>query len=163
MVEAEQYIRRQSTLVIRHVTNHRIVALIEIVSPGHKASHNEIRSLIDKVLAALAQGIHLFLIDLQPPSRRDPQGIHGEIWEQLTGETYERPPDKPLTLAAYDAGPPKVAYIEPVAVGDILPAMPLFLAPEQYISAPLESTYLTAYRGIPRFYRNILERPNTAP
>lgn len=155
--EAEQYTRRQRTLVIRHVSNHRIIALIEIVSPGNKASRHAMRSLLDKALAALAQGIHLLLIDLQPPSPRDPQGIHGVLWEQLTGVAYEQPPDKLLTLAAYDAGPPTVAYVEPVAVGDVLPAMPLFLAPEQYINAPLEPTYLAAYKGMPRYYRDILE------
>lgn len=158
--EAEQYTRRQRTLVIRHISNHRLIALVEIVSPGNKASRHEIRSFVDKALAALAQGIHLLLIDLQPPSPRDPQGIHGLLWEQLTGVAQEQPPDKPLTLAAYDAGPPKVAYIEPVAVGDILLTMPLFLAPEQYINVPLESTYLAAYNCLPRYYRNILERPN---
>ena len=38
-------------------------------------------------------------------------------------------PDKPLTLAAYAAGPEIVAYIEPVAVGDVLPDRPVFLPP----------------------------------
>jgi hypothetical protein len=37
--------------------------------------------------------------------------------------------------------------------------MPLFLAPEHYVSTPLEPTYLAAYKGVPRFYRNLLERP----
>ncbi len=156
--EAQQYTRRQRTLVIRHVSNHRIVALLEIVSPGNKASRHEIRSLLDKSLAALARRIHLMLIDLQPPTPRDPPGIHGVLWEQLTGVIHEQPPDKPLTLAAYDAGPPTVAYVEPVAVGDALPAMPLFLAPEQYLDTPLEPTYLAAYNGMPRYYREILER-----
>jgi hypothetical protein len=159
--EAELYIRRQRTLVIRHVSDHRIIALVEIVSPGNKASRQGIRSFLDKALAALAQGIHLLLLDLQPPSPRDPQGIHGLRWEELTGEVYEPPSDKPLTLAAYDAGPPKVAYVEAVAVGDVLPVMPLFLAPEQYINVPLEPTYAAAYEGVPRFYRSILERPSS--
>ena len=35
--------------------------------------------------------------------------------------------DEPLTLAAYSAGPVKTAYVEPAAVGDLLPEMPLFL------------------------------------
>jgi hypothetical protein len=161
--EAEQYTRRQRTLVIRHVSNHRVIALVEIVSPGNKASRHELRSFLDKALAALAQGIHLLVIDLQPPSPRDPQGIHGALWEQLTGVAHEQPPDKPLTLASYDAGLPKVAYVEPVAVGDVLPAMALFLAPGQYINAPLEPTYLAAYRGVPRYYRDILERPGSHP
>src|SRR5262249_30986472 len=75
--EAEQYTHRQRTLVIRHVSNHRIIALVEIVSPGNKASRHQMRSFLDKALAALGQEIHLLLVDLHPPSPRDPQGIHG--------------------------------------------------------------------------------------
>jgi hypothetical protein len=161
--EAELYTRRQRTLVIRHVSDHRIVALVEIVSPGNKGSRHEIRSLLDKALAALPRGIHLLLIDLQPPSPRDPEGIHGVLWEQLTGAAYQQPAEQPLTLAAYDAGPPTVAYVETVAVGGVLPDMPLFLAPEQYINAPLEATYLAAYKGVPLYFRNLLERPGAAP
>src|SRR5207248_4098707 len=82
--EAEHYTRRQRTLVIRHVSNHRIIALVEIVSPGNKASRQGMRSFLDKAFAALARGIHLLLLDLHPPSPRDPQGIHGLLREQLT-------------------------------------------------------------------------------
>jgi hypothetical protein len=64
---------------------------------------------------------------------------------------------KPLTLVAYDAGPPKTAYVEPVAVGDILKDMPLFLAPGWYVSVPLEATYQSAWRGVPRRFREVLE------
>jgi hypothetical protein len=42
-----------------------------------------------------------------------------------------------------------VACVEPVAVGGILPAMPLFLEPERYIQAPLEPTYLTTWNACP--------------
>jgi hypothetical protein len=157
--EAEHYTRRQRTLVIRHTSDHRIIALVEIVSPGNKASAHQLRSLLDKALAALNQRIHLLLLDLFPPTPRDPEGLHSALWEQLTGEPQPQPADKPLTLAAYDAGPPVVScYVEPVAVSDVLPPMPLFLAPEQYINVPLEPTYLAAYAGVPRYYRNILER-----
>jgi hypothetical protein len=60
-------------------------------------------------------------------------------------------------LVAYDAGPPKIAYVEPVAVGDLLNEMPLFLAAGWYVSVPLEATYQAAWRGVPRRFREILE------
>jgi hypothetical protein len=69
------------------------------------------------------------------------------------------PPDKPLTLATYDAGPPLAAYVEPVAVGDTLMDMPLFLAPGWYVSVPIEATYQAAYRGVPGRFREVLESP----
>jgi hypothetical protein len=156
--EMDDYTLKQRSMVIRHSSNHRIVALIEILFQGNKASRHAFRSLLEKVLAALAHGIHLLLIDLHPPTLRDPDGIHGAIWKELTGDLQEHSTEKPLTLVAYSAGPVKTAYIEPIAVGDILPEMPLFLTSEQYINVPLEATYQAAYEGVPRFYREILER-----
>jgi len=157
--EIDEYALKRQTVVIRHTSNHRIVALIEILSPGNKASRHAIRSFLDKAVSALAHEIHLLLIDLHPPGPRDPQGIHGVLWERLTDSTHEQPSDKPLTLAAYVGGPVETAYVEPVAVGDALPDMPLFLDPEQYINVPLEATYRAAYEGVPRYYRQILEAP----
>ena len=49
------------------------------------------------------------------------------------------------------------AFIEPIAVGDILPDMPLFLENDKYVSVPLESTYLTAFAEMPRRWRKVLE------
>lgn len=156
--EIDEYAIRQRTVVIRHRSNHRIVALIEILSSGNKASRHAFREFLDKAATALAHRIHLLLIDLHPPGPRDPRGIHGALWERLTDEDpYQPPADKPLTLAAYSAGPVKTAYVEPVAVGDVLPEMPLFLDPDQYVNVPLEATYRSAYEGVPRFYRSILE------
>ena len=102
-------------------------------------------------------GITCCLIDLQPPTARDPEGIHAVIWAEFGGKSKPSPPDKPLTLVAYDAGPPKTSYVEPVAVGDVLIDMPLFLAPGWYVSVPLEETYQAAWRGVPRRFREILE------
>lgn len=154
----DEYTARRRTVVIRHVSRDQVVALVEILSPGNKASCHPLRAFLDKAVAAVTQGIHLLLVDLFPPGPRDPQGIHGLLWQQLTDGAYEQPPDKPLTLAAYSAGPIPTAYVESVSVGDVLPDMPLFLTPEEYINVPLEATYLTAYGRVPRFYRTILER-----
>ena len=100
-----------------------------------------------KLQTALEYGHHLMLIDLQPPTSRDPGGIHPLIWDDLGGMPEPIPAVKPLTLVAYDAGPPKTAYVEPVAVGDVLKDMPLFLAPGWYVSLPLEATYQGGVRG----------------
>ncbi len=51
-----------------------------------------------------------------------------------------RPGDKSLTLAAYEAGHRVRAFVEPVAVGDVLIDMPLYLYPGQYVAVPLEAT-----------------------
>jgi hypothetical protein len=112
----------------------------------------------------IAQGIHLLVIDLLPPSKRDSQGIHKAIWDQFTEEDFELPTGKPLTLAAYDAGPPPVAYAELVAVGDSLPDMPIFLKPDFYVPAPLELTYRTTWdECFPAPLKGLLEAPDGEP
>lgn len=144
-------------MIIRHTSDHRIIALIEIVSSGNKVSQHAFRTFVQKASACLEQGIHLLVVDLFPRTPRDPDGIHTAIWQDLTGEEVAVPADKPLTLASYTGGPVNVAYVEPVAVGEVLIDMPLFLIPEDYVSVPLATGYVRAYEGVPQFYRSILE------
>jgi hypothetical protein len=79
----------------------------------------------------------------------------------LKATDFQLPADKPLTLAAYAAGPIKKTYVETVAVGDTLPELPLFLTPEIYVPVPLDSTYSAAWKKIPRTWREVLETPET--
>src|SRR5579885_2801977 len=136
--------RRRHRVAIRHSSDHRVVALIEIVSPGNKASRHALRSFVEKAVEVLEAGVHLLVIDLWPPGPRDPQGIHAAIWSEIEDNDFQLPGEKRLTLAAYSAGDLKRAFIEPVAVGDVLPDMPLFLGPESYVLTPLEATYQAA-------------------
>jgi hypothetical protein len=156
-LEMSAYTAKRRRIVIRHSSDDRIIALIEILSPGNKASKYALDKFIDKAAAALEQGYHLLLVDLFPPGPRDPQGIHGALWAALGDQSYTAPADMPLTLASYTAGLTKVAYIEPFAVGDVLKAMPLFLSTSGYVSVPLEDSYQAAYRGVPRRWQRVLE------
>ena len=133
--------------------------MIEIVSPGHKNSRHALRAFVEKNLGFLQQGIHLLIIDLHPPSRRDPQGIHKVIWDEIQEEPFELPPDKRLILAAYSAGVLKTAYVEPVGVGDSLPDMPVFLDPDTYVLAPLEAAYLATWETCPEAFQEAIEAP----
>ena len=96
-------------------------------------------------------------MDLFPPSPRDPQGIHKAIWDEVCEAPFELPTDKPLTVAAYSAGEPKTAYVEPVAVGDPLPEMPIFLDPFTYVPAPLETTYQSTWSKCPDAVKELVE------
>ena len=156
--EADSYIRKASRVAVRH-RHGDVVAVIEIVSPGNKATRAEFRVLIEKSADLIRQGIHLLVIDPFPPGKRDPQGIHKAIWDEFQEEELDLPPDKPLTLASYDAGPEYVAYVEFIGVGDSLPEMPLFLRPEFYVPAPLEETYQTAWATFPGALKRLLETP----
>jgi hypothetical protein len=153
--EADSYVRKAGRIAVRH-RHGRVVAVIEIVSPGNKASQAEFRALVEKSADLIRQGIHLLVIDLSPPGRRDPQGIHKAIWDELEEEELELPADKPLTLASYDAGPDYVAYVEFAGVGDALPEMPLFLKPGEYVLVPLDAVYQRAWNAFPSQLKGLL-------
>jgi hypothetical protein len=153
--DQDMYAAKANRIAIHHSLGD-VVAIVEIVSPGKKSSRHALRAFVEKSLGFLEQGIHLLIIDLFPPSRRDPQGIHKAIWDEIQEEPFELPPDKPLTLTAYSAGVPKRAYVEPVAVGEPLPDMPLFLDPNAYVPTPLEATYLATWETCPEEFREAI-------
>lgn len=146
-------------IAIRHARDRRLVAVIEIVSPSNKAKKPEFADLVAKSVQLIRQGIHLMVVDPFPPTTRDPHGLHAAIWKDLTGKKFDPPPDKPLTLASYVARGNNVysAFVEPLAVGDPLIDMPLFLTPETHVRAPLAETYETAWSGFPAPLRPLLE------
>lgn len=155
--EIERYARKRSRLSVRHVSGDRVVAMVEVVSPGNKSTAHALRSFVEKSLELLEAGIHLLVVDLFPASPRDPQGIHGAIWSEIQDDGFRLPADQRLTLAAYSAGERKRAFVEPVAVGGTLPPMPLFFQPERYVPVPLEETYRAAFDAVPKRWKAVLE------
>jgi hypothetical protein len=153
--EADLYAHKANRITVRH-RHGEVVAVIEIVSPGNKSSQAAFRVLVEKSADLIYQGVHLLVIDLFPPGRRDPHGIHKAIWSEFQDDGFELPPHKPLTLASYSSGPVKTAYVEPLAVGDALPSMPLFLETGTYVSAPLEATYGAAWDAFPAVLKALL-------
>jgi len=157
--EEQIYVRKADRIAVRD-QHGEIVAVVEIVSPGNKASTSALRTFAEKTSALIMQDIHLLVIDLFPPGKRDPQGIHKVIWDQIAEADFELPAEKRLTLASYDAGPPPSAYVELIAVGDPLPDMPLFLKPRFYVPAPLEITYQETWNEFfPAPLKRLLETP----
>ena len=72
-------------------------------------------------------------------------------------EEFIFPEGKDRTVVSYQTGGQRVAYIEPVAVGDELPDMPLFLTGNLHIAVPLEVTYQAAWDASPRQMRVAVE------
>lgn len=148
--EIKSYALNRRTLTIRHASDDRIVALIEIVSKANKDRESTVGDFASKVVNALSQGIHALVVDIIPPGSHDPAGMHGAIWRIIDeAEPYRLPPGKPLTLASYYSDSLPVAYVEPLALEAEMPAMPLFLDPDWYVKVPLQDTYQMAYRGVP--------------
>jgi hypothetical protein len=154
--EANAYAAKAKAVTIRHVSDHQVVAMVEIVSPGNKNNQNGLTAFVRKAREPLAAGIHLLLIDLFPPSSRDPQGTHGAVWGEDCDAAYQLPSNKPLTCVAYIGGAAAEAFIEQVGVGETLPDMPLFLTPAVYVYVPLEATYQLAWEGLPAYWRDVL-------
>ncbi|HJT77296.1 MAG TPA: DUF4058 family protein [Gemmataceae bacterium] len=158
--DKERYARKANRIVVHHELGN-VVAVIEIVSPGNKESKHAVRAFVEKAGELIRRGVNLLVVDLFPPGARDPQGVHQLIWDEITDQPFELPPGKPLTLAAYQTAPTITAYVEPVAVGDRLPDMPLFLHEDHYVNVPLEETYQTTWDVLPVEIRRLL--PPSAP
>ncbi len=154
--ELSIYAAKANRIAIRDLDG-KIITMIEVVSPGNKSRRNAIRSFVAKAHELLSQGIDLLVVDLFPPTSRDPQGIHKAIWDAIQDEPFELPADKPLTVAAYSAAEPRTAYVEPVAVGDPLPELPIFLDRGTYIPAPLETTYQITWEKRSAVVRDLVE------
>jgi hypothetical protein len=112
---------------------------------------------VDKAVEFLNAGIHLLIVDLFPPTARDPRGLPAAIWTEIMDNDFTPSADQPLTSGAFAAGLVKRVFIEPFGVADPLPEMPLFLEPEQYVPLPLEATYQSAFEHVPQRWRAELE------
>lgn len=156
--EADIYAAKASRIAIRHVSDDRTIAVIEIVSPGNKSAPGAIRTFVEKASQLLRSGVHLMVIDPFPPGPRDPQGIHKVIWAELDICEFVLPADRPLTVASYIGGASQEAFIEPVAVGAPLPDMPLFLTADIYVPLPLEATYQSAWEAVPARWQSALQQ-----
>jgi hypothetical protein len=69
--------------------------MIGVISPANKTGANAFKALIERAWDRLGHGIHLLLIDLFPPTTRDPNGIQGALWEEIASELFTSPAEKP--------------------------------------------------------------------
>jgi hypothetical protein len=159
--EPDMYAAKAKAVVIRHTSGHRVIAVLEVVSPGNKNTRHGVHSFVSKAVDMLRAGIHLLIIDLFPPGPRDPEGIHKLIWDELIDNDFTLPSDRRLTIASYNAGTYPEAFLEFAAVHLLLVEMPLFLSPDVYVLVPLEQTYQSAFDGLPLYWRDVLKAGST--
>jgi hypothetical protein len=160
--DLDAYAGLAKTVVIRHRSGHRIVAMIEIVSPGNKNGQTDFATFVQKAEQALRSGVHLLIVDLFPPTTRDPDGIHRAIWGEGCEGDFPLPKGKRLTCVSYVGYPLAEVYLEPVAVGDKLPEMLVFVTRETYIKLPLEKTHRSAWDAVPSVWQDELDRARPA-
>lgn len=149
----------QRFLSIRHLSSHRVVAILEIVSPGNKNNQARYDAFIHKTVDAIRRRVSVLLVDVHETGRFDQDGINACIRNMVAPHATPIT-DKPRhsTLASYCPDPPRAVdiYLEHVAPDMPLPDMPIFLNPERYVNVPLEATYLEAWKGMPSFWRNVV-------
>lgn len=140
---------RSSDRIAVHHRDGRLVGVVEILATADKATEAALRDLVEAMGRAVLGRVHVLLVDLFPPGRFDPQGVLHAIWDALGEAEIEPPDNRPLMAASFDSGPIPTTYAEPMAVGEVLPEMPMFLEPGVYIPAPLESSYRAAWEVFP--------------
>ncbi|HEX7380153.1 MAG TPA: DUF4058 family protein [Pirellulales bacterium] len=158
VIEEDGYAQKANRVVVFNDAD-EVVAVLEIVSPGNKASLEGFRQFVNKALQFIRAGVHFFFVDLFPPTARDPRGLHAAIWSEMIEYDFHAPEGKPLTAASYSCGLTRQAFVEALAVGDDLPLMPLFLQADRYVQVPLETTYQAAFDALPNRWREVLASP----
>jgi hypothetical protein len=155
--ERDIYAESADRVAIRHASGDRVVAFIEIVSSGNKHTAHALQKFVEKLDEAWDQGIHLLVVDVHPPGKYDPRGIHAAFWGLRSEESHGVTADEPFGLAAYRIDEVPRCYFERVAVGQSLPDMPAFLTPLHYVNVPLEQTYMDSYNAMPDRWKQVIE------
>lgn len=124
----------------------RLIAVIEIVSPGNKDRPDAVQGFVEKVLFLLQEGVHVMVVDVIRVPR---QAIRQSILRRLGVQTGEVTSHQ-LWVASYCSLPDNDPYPHlkvqewalMVNVNEPLPTLPLFLRTnEQWVRVDLENTY----------------------
>jgi hypothetical protein len=128
-------------------TGPRLVAVIELVSPGNKDRAAERRAFAIKCASYLVQGISLIIVDIVTNRRAN---LHNEVLDLLDGaEAARLPPELSLYAVAYrplrrgDRDEIDV-WRSPLAQGQPLPQLPLSLRADLVVPVDFEATYAEA-------------------
>lgn len=149
----------QRFLSIRHLSSHRVVALLEVVSPGNKNNQARYEAFIHQTVDAIRRRVNVLLVDVHGTGRFDQNGINASIRNMISPHsTPVIDQARHSTLASYCLDPPRSLdiYLEHVAPDMPFPDMPIFLNPDRYVNVPFEATYLEAWKGMPSFWRNVV-------
>ena len=158
--EPDLYASKANRLVIKHQLG-QVVAVIEIVSPGNKNRPASTAIFCCESRGASSPGC-------SSPGRRFVSSFAARPPRESTkpsGTRFSRnpsnfPPTSRSRLPPTVPACPHTAYVEPVAVGDPLPSLPIFLDPGTYVPAPLEETYQSTWDKCPEPLKELVQNPN---
>lgn len=123
-----------------------LVAAIELVSPGNKHDFANRRAFVSKCLSYLTQGVSLVIVDIVTSRRAN---LHRRLMRLMKAPEQALLEDGTLYAVAYR---PTIRrrnnqidlWREPLAVGRLLPTMPLRLTGDLFVPVELEATYTEA-------------------
>lgn len=124
--------------------NRRLVAAIEIVSPSNKNRPETRGTFVSKVAALLKHDICVSIVDVVTTS---PFNLYAELMNFLGGTDPalgdQPPPISAATLRTRYEGPRRLLdnWYYPLAVGENLPTLPVWLKADWAISLDLEASY----------------------
>ncbi len=128
-------------------TGPRLVAAIELISPGNKDRPTERRAFATKVASYLYQGISVIIVDIVTNRRAN---LHNEVLQVMqAADILQLPPETTLYAVAYrplrrSQGDAIDLWRIPLAVGEALPTLPLGLRADLVIPVDFEATYAEA-------------------
>jgi hypothetical protein len=130
-------------------TGPKLVAAIELISPGNKDRATESRAFAVKCASYLYQGISLIIVDIVTSRRAN---LHNEILRVMeAAEVLQLEPEVALYAVAYRplhrAGKDEIdTWRSPLALHQPLPTLPLSLRADLVIPVDFEATYAEACR-----------------
>ena len=155
---AAEYAAKAHHVAIRREVDDRLVAQIQLASPGYKLRPSSVDAYADEVAHSVVAGVHVAVLDLLPPGRHDrPGGLAGAVAEACGFGPLEPPAGKPLWIASIEVADVPNLYAEPLAVGDELPDLPVYLRPGLWVAVPLAATYAAAWEATPKRWRRVIE------
>jgi Protein of unknown function (DUF4058) len=133
--------------VYRDFTDYPLVGVIELVSPANKDRPETREAFVSKCDAYLREGIGLVMVDIVSSHRAN---LHSLLMERID---EPEPRDEPLYTSAYhpvqrNGGTQLDIWYEPLAVGEDLLSMPLFLKNGPRARVNLADTYRQTLRDL---------------
>ena len=139
---AEQY--EYEVLVYDHSRGRQLVAAVEIVSPANKDRPENRRAFVTKCAALLQQGVSVSMVDLVTTRSFNLYCELLALFDRMDPAFTSNPPSiYAVTCRCRKMGrTPKLAtWAYPLAVGEPLPTLPIWLADDLNVALELEASY----------------------
>jgi len=140
-------------LVLQEEGEQRLVAAIEVVSPSNKQSPGERQTFAAKLQTYMASGVSLIIADLVTHPAGNLHNQWAELIDAPAGLRMREMGGAPFYAAACrptgsDDHAEVEVWLRPLAVGQPLPTLPLYIDIDRAVPMNLEQTYTDACADI---------------